>query len=195
LWVSDDIYLDATPCLDNQPDSTLGNSTTKVEDTTCHHLTAPSKIITTTSEHTDNLLRDLRQYYASVKTKRQLNMDVPAGFRKSNAFQQDYNQFIPPKNNLTPASDSSFLSNITSVDDLPTCSNDPTTGVKLNPTLIPVTNSSSQVNVPILRCVDKCSSYLPRCVTFTEDFLRSSVGFCRIDTIKCHLKELFQDTY
>jgi len=57
-----------------------------------------------------------------------------------------------------------------------------------------LTNSSSTMNVPILRCVDRCSSSFPSCITFSEDFIHSSVGFHCIDTIKHHLKELYQDT-
>jgi hypothetical protein len=57
-----------------------------------------------------------------------------------------------------------------------------------------VTNNSSIVSIPILRCVDKPSSSLPSWLTFTEDIIRASVGFCRIDTIKSHLKDLYQDT-
>jgi len=48
--------------------------------------------------------------------------------------------------------------------------------------------------VPILRCVDKVSTSLPSRLTFTEDFIRASVGFRRIDSIKQHLKHLYQDT-
>jgi hypothetical protein len=57
-----------------------------------------------------------------------------------------------------------------------------------------ITNNSSSVSVPILRCVDKPSSALPSRLTFTEDIIRASVGFCRIDAIKGHLKDLYQDT-
>jgi hypothetical protein len=55
-------------------------------------------------------------------------------------------------------------------------------------------NQSSIASVPILRCVDKPSSHLPARITFTEDFLRASVGFRRIDTMKSHLSKLYQDT-
>ena len=55
-------------------------------------------------------------------------------------------------------------------------------------------NQSSIPSVPILRCVDKPSSHLPARITFTEDFLRASVGFRRIDTMKSHLSKLYQDT-
>jgi hypothetical protein len=50
------------------------------------------------------------------------------------------------------------------------------------------------VKVPILQCVDKPSSSLPSCLTYTEDSIRAYVGFHRIDTIKRHLNDLYQDT-
>jgi hypothetical protein len=34
------------------------------------------------TKHLDNILKDLRDYYASIKTKRQLGLDVHAGFRR-----------------------------------------------------------------------------------------------------------------
>jgi len=59
---------------------------------------------------------------------------------------------------------------------------------------IPVTNNSSLARVPIIRCVDKTSTPLPSCITLTEDYIRSSVGFRRIDTIKTHFRDLYQET-
>ncbi len=43
-------------------------------------------------------------------------------------------------------------------------------------------------------CVDKISTSLPSTITFSEDYIHASVGFHRIDTIKSHLKDLYQDT-
>jgi hypothetical protein len=57
-----------------------------------------------------------------------------------------------------------------------------------------VTNLSSQLPVPILRCVDKPSSSLPSKITYTEDFVRASVGFRRIDSIKNKFSDLYQNT-
>jgi hypothetical protein len=37
-------------------------------------------------------------------------------------------------------------------------------------------------------------SSLPSWLTFTEDIIRASVGFRRIDVIKGHLKDLYQDS-
>jgi hypothetical protein len=46
--------------------------------------------------------------------------------------------------------------------------------------------------VSILRCVDKPSSSLPSRITFSEDYLRASVRFCRIDTMKKCFPTLYQ---
>ncbi len=59
---------------------------------------------------------------------------------------------------------------------------------------LPSMTSSTIANVPNLRCVDKPVTSLPSRITFTEDFLRSSVGFRWIDTIKSHLATLYQNT-
>jgi len=40
------------------------------------------------TDHIDNLLVRLRQYYDDVRTKRQLQMEMPAGFRRSSEFQK-----------------------------------------------------------------------------------------------------------
>ena len=55
-------------------------------------------------------------------------------------------------------------------------------------------NNPSTVHIPILQCVDKPSSSLPSRLTFTEDIIRASVGFRKLDTIKKHLHNLYQNT-
>jgi hypothetical protein len=45
----------------------------------------------------DNLLSSLRCYYKGVKTKRQLNLDVPAGFRQSSDLQRQFRTLTPPR--------------------------------------------------------------------------------------------------
>ncbi len=60
--------------------------------------------------------------------------------------------------------------------------------------LHPSPNTTSPAPVPILRCVDKASTSLPSRLTLTEDYIRASVGFRRIDTIKGHLQDLYQTT-
>lgn len=122
-------------------------------------------------------------------------MDVPAGFRQSSSLQKDFHQFLPPSKDSSSDQKVSLLSHITSNDSI-TLPSDGSTDLQheLQPTAFPVPNSSFTKNVPILRCVDKCSSSLPSRLTFTEDFIRSSVGFRRIDSLKNHLKDLYQDT-
>jgi hypothetical protein len=78
---SDDIYLDMIPLSTSSYDSSN-------TDKTLHH-DLPNFCRTIT--HTDskvideipqgNILKDLRHYYNTVTTKRQLGLDVPAGFR------------------------------------------------------------------------------------------------------------------
>jgi hypothetical protein len=43
-------------------------------------------------------------------------------------------------------------------------------------------SSSLDAPIPIIRCVDKPSSSIPNKITVSEDFLRASMGFRRIDT-------------
>jgi hypothetical protein len=57
-----------------------------------------------------------------------------------------------------------------------------------------VTTDISSVTVLIVRCIDKASTSLLNRITFTEDLLRSSVGFRRVGTMKQHLSSLYQHT-
>jgi hypothetical protein len=177
-----DIYLDAVPFSDNIY-STLNSSMEFSVPPCCRHIIQqPSDTGTSDQE---NILQSLRQYYTEAKTKRQLNLDVPAGFRPRSRLQKVFNLFAPPcKTRSADATDTPILGNtsftinvgsptVTTFSSLSTDSPDS------------ITNPSTNVNVPILRCVDKPSSSLPsKIITFTEDFLRASVGFRRVDTIK-----------
>lgn len=60
-------------------------------------------------------------------------------------------------------------------------------------------NMSSHQNIihydsftPIIRAVDKPSSSLPSVMIFSEDFIKSCVGFRKIDMLKCHFHTLYQ---
>jgi len=48
-------------------------------------------------------------------------------------------------------------------------------------------------HIPIVCSVDKPSTSLPNTITMNEDFLRASLGFRRIDTLKQHLPVLYQN--
>ncbi len=79
---------------------------------------------------------------------------------------------------------STLLSNIENLDH--------TVDSSLN--LSPNQDESSPTNIPIIRSVDKPSTSLPNVITFSEDLIKASVGFCRIDSIKKYLPELYQNT-
>jgi hypothetical protein len=50
--------------------------------------------------------------------------------------------------------------------------------------------SNDTAPIPIIRSVDKPASSLPHTLTVSEDFLRASLGFRRIDTLKWPLHAL-----
>jgi hypothetical protein len=52
----------------------------------CRHISQCDTTVSMKSQKEDNLLCNLQHYYDEVKTKRQLNMDVPAGFRHNTSF-------------------------------------------------------------------------------------------------------------
>jgi len=59
----------------------------------------------------------------------------------------------------------------------------------------PTTQSPSPTAyVSIIRSVDKPSSTLPHNITVSEDFMRASMGFHRLDTVKKYLKDLYCNT-
>lgn len=153
-----------------------------------------NKIIEPTKQ--DHLLAQLRQYYQEVKTKRQLNFDVPAGFRKDTVLQRNLKEaiaaFPSPVDEFTPLPDNQtdlpeeFLTSSIHDD---TISN---TSKITHP--IPLPDTTSSLRVPLIRCVDKPSSSLPSRITLNEDFIHASVGFRRIDTMKTYLSTLYHDT-
>jgi hypothetical protein len=140
----------------------------------------------------DNLLSSLRDYYGAVKTKRQLQLEVPAGFRWMSHHTKDLLSHLrsqhaeldssfassdPPQELTTLMSKSDMSSNM----DLPM--EQPTTQ-----------SPSPTAYVPIIRSVDKPSSTLPHNITVSEDFMRASMGFHRLDTVKKYLKDLYCNT-
>ncbi len=189
---SADIYLDAVPHPDNHGVSEESSIYSDNAHHTCHHTIIHQSNVEPSKD--DNLLQSIRQYYAEIKTKQQLNLNLPAGFRSSSSLQKDYNIFAPP----CKARSAEVLLPTTETLDQPTTENSTPTIATLSSiesnVLSPNPSSSSFVNVPILRCVDKSSTSLPSQLTFTEDFLRFSVGFRRIDTMKTHLATFYQNT-
>ncbi len=82
----DDIYLNAVPALlDNTEhhDCFIESSSSEfLPGASCRHITQFQNDVSLESRKVDNLLATLRQYYKEIKTKRQLNLEVPAGFRQ-----------------------------------------------------------------------------------------------------------------
>jgi len=77
-----DIYLDTVPCYEVMSTSVdLQEIDTTPVSSTCNHITQFQMDIDIESSKIDQLLLSLRRYYNDVKTKRQLNLEVPAGFR------------------------------------------------------------------------------------------------------------------
>jgi len=148
-------------------------------------------------EHLDNLLHHLRLYYQSVRTKRQLNMEVPAGFWQSSVRTQNLKHYYSLKHNTEsytvnnldsslPDTDLQLLSTLNSSD-----------SSAVSDTILPLTTPESSTHnhpVSIMRSVDKPSSSLPNVITMSEDYLRSSLGFHRIDTIKQQFSMLYNST-
>jgi len=142
-------------------------------------------------------LNDLRDYFCDVKTKRQLGLDVPAGFRQSSNHQKDFVIHTPPRRSKSSMDLDSFslLGNTTDLAtaSTPLHSNCGSTLESLPPSQH--VDLSCQESVPIIRSVDKVSSSLPQKITMCEDQLRACVGFRRVDSMKKHLKQLYQPTF
>jgi hypothetical protein len=148
----DDIYLNATPHQDNNPDLTFLHTGHNIGTISacCRHVMSVSSPAQCTTKGS-NVLQSLRQYYVDVKTKRQLNLDVPAGFRSTNAIQQQFRSFTPPRK-----SSSTDQNNISS-------DHSSSLNFSAGPDVTlphPITEPSPSANIPILRCVDKPPSSL-----------------------------------
>jgi hypothetical protein len=147
----------------------------------------------------DTLLQKLRDYYELVKTKRQLHFEVPAGFQRSSQHYKLYKQYHNHQFQQEPVGEpdvgtEDFLHQITDISSLSIGSHESSI-LDTTDESITVTNTSpSNGSSPIVRSVDKPSSSLPCTITMSEDFLRASMGFRRVDTIKRNLSNLYCDT-
>jgi hypothetical protein len=159
-----DIYLDAVPLEDFK----CSNITTL-----CRKLTTSDTTKEPTVTERENILKILCDYYKHVKMKRAANLPVPNGFCQSSNHQSIHFQDLsPPLLNI----DNSDLIDVSSL------------------SISAHHDDSSVNNIPIIRSVDKPSNSLPNIITFSEDLIRASVGFRRIDSIKKFLPELYQHT-
>jgi len=196
---SNDIYVDMLPLSLSQTDST-----TSVREPICGPPTYCCNItdLNTTSDDdlsSNNILADLRKYYDEVKTKRQLGLDVPAGFRSTTTRSKQLILHTPPRKSAQKNVSCLQESISTPVHDTDHISTTPLhSNVSTNLGLLSNVNhgpdDGTHPYIPLIRSVDKPSSSLPQNISMSEDYIRSCVGFRRIDTLKRHIQSLYQPT-
>jgi hypothetical protein len=200
---ADDIYLDAAPAnstvIDNHtPDSKVYSKidSSDTMDIFCRNIKHFQSEIEHETKHIDNLLSSLQKCYKEIKTKRQLNLDVTAGFRQPNKLQQNFRAFTPPRKSSNTNEASSLdtstepCSPDSSINDVPSMILKEVCSSEINP----ISSSTFEsIHTPLIRSVDKPSSSLPTTITMSEDLLRASVGFRRVYTLKRHFQTLYQD--
>jgi hypothetical protein len=91
----DDIYLDAVPS-----NSTVQCSTFESSQSVCRHQTQFDNGVDHEISKVDNLLLTLRHYFQEIKTRRQLNMEVLAGFRHESDIQHSFRDVAMSSNHL-----------------------------------------------------------------------------------------------
>jgi hypothetical protein len=151
----DDIYLDAVPCRSTfKCLSDVQFSHISSSNSVCRHTSQLEQEIKVESAKVDSILNELRRNYQEVKTKRQLNLGVPAGFRRENTTQSNYRHHVNTLLASPPVVDPMFGDPISS-DPLCLHSNstltEPLTSsayTQDDPTILPPL--TSQVQIPIL---------------------------------------------
>jgi len=73
-----DIYVDMQPLTTSSDD--MSNLSVQSDTPFCRKLSDVAEIVDQEIKQSNNILRDLRNYYSQVKTNRQLGFEVPAGF-------------------------------------------------------------------------------------------------------------------
>jgi hypothetical protein len=191
----DDLHLDFQPLKggssEEMPEDTSINSPSLEK---CYHVTTFQQDLDQEITYLDNLIKNLRDYYNVVKTKRQLGFNVPAGFQRDTNLQQTYRYATPPRK-TRQVDNSSIDNNQDQVLDLEDhTALTPVHSNAVSTTSPPMPSSDPPMHVPIVRSVDKVSSSLPKVITMLEDFLRGCVSFRKIDTLKQHFSSLYQET-
>jgi hypothetical protein len=191
-----DIYLDAVPST-----SCSNLATPPIVDeqsrAACHSIKDFQDNVLQETEYIDNLLHHLREYYRNVKTKRQLLMEVPAGFRQMSCHNQQLHHYSSLKNQKA-----TLLSEIDSSDTLLSELDELFPPPSIMQSFIEHSETSKSSNqsdclgerIPIIRSVDKPSTSLPQVMSMTEDYLWSSLGFHRTDTFKQQLLQLYTNS-
>jgi len=193
----DDIYLDMQPIL--PVTNVIEESEPNLETTFCRKLSTLQNELNIETKQLDNILRDLRQYYNTIKTKRQLGLEVPAGFRRDSTHKMQFQLSTPPRKSSKLCSvlqgDSStdqISPNIMDTNNtFPDNTNNKDLEAMIDDPPTHIDQSLLSSHTPIIRSVDKVSSSLPQSIMMTEDYLRACVGFRRVDTILRHFDSLY----
>jgi hypothetical protein len=195
-----DLFLDALLLPENITKQ-QSSTTVQYSNEVCCHISNFQQDVLCETDHLDHLLFSLRQYYATIKTKRQLQLGTPAGFRQLSQHQKLY---LMHGQNIKSLDDE-FLSSTSS--DTATFPEDSSFTIPLNTdvststlelldeSLLPPNTNLPQhtAPIPLIRSVDKPASSLPIMITVSEDFLRASMGFRWIDTVKRHFPSLYSN--
>ena len=173
----DDIYLDMAPADLSNMDNSSFDTTAKVDTSDfCRHITQLNSDIQKETIHLDNTLKDLRQYYASVKTKCQLGFDVPAGCRQDNDLQRQFRSHTPPRRSSLEESQSTSTDKVHLDTSLDSISLPLQLGSSITSELLPIIDHDSTVSlpeplpIPLVRSVDKPSTSLPKHMSMSEVF-------------------------
>jgi hypothetical protein len=198
-----DIYIDMQPVnedssLDHDLNSSVGNKEAMFDETSiCRHINKFQEALSQETNNIDNLLSRLRWYYNEIKSKRQLGLNVPTGFRSSSQWQQDFRLLTLPKRSKS-FDDFDLLETLSTQPlppDLPLETDIFTTSENVQDQQLHVDNLTETTTqcIPIIRSVDKVSSSIPKTVSMSEDYIRASVGFRHMDTLKRHFSDLYLD--
>jgi len=161
----DDLHLDACPLSDHLT-TISSNSTLAPSSTVCRHILDFQEEVTKEQDHLDTLLFSLQQYYDSIKTKRQLRMEMPAGFHHTSNHQKLYHihhHTSPPPDVDTPLTNLADNVVNTSTNDLVTSfSSLITSDAEENTDNLNTEAPSFDTPIPIIWLVDKLSSSIPK---------------------------------
>jgi hypothetical protein len=181
-------------------DPSISSQSPSLNASFCHNITQLQDDIFQETKNLENIVHRSRHYYYEIKSKHQLGWEVPAGFHASSALQQKFRNFTSPRRSksYTNILENSHTIDINVLSSFiePALDNENTLE-SMSPFNLPSTTmsihdtSNAPIHAPIIRSIDKVSSSLPNKISMSEDCIRSSVGFCRIDTLKRQFSTLY----
>jgi hypothetical protein len=149
-----DIYIDMVPLQSLQVGISSSSSLCGIDQlidfpqrNICHHIKNFQSDLQVETDYLDNLLSDLRNYYKTIKTRHQLNLEVPAGFRESSNHVKQIHHYLSmmhsdsldhPVDPLISSSSSNIIDDSNVIVDTITDTNE----------------SSPTIDIPIIRSID-----------------------------------------